>query len=152
MKKLIIGALLCAVAHTSFAKDPQFSDYPAKAYNGKPAKLLLNNETARLFKTRLSAALSQKPVFAGEYVLTGWGCGAECLSYTFVNKRTGQVVEQDFGGETGDEIQKYKLDSNLLITRGSEFDDDYNEIGSNTNYYLMKNGKLELIKKVPNKK
>lgn len=152
MKKLIIGALLCAVAHTSFAKDPQFSDYPAKVYSGKPAKLLLNNETARLFKTRLTASLTQKPVFAGEYILTGWGCGAECLSYTFVNKRTGQVVEQDFGGETGDEIQKYKLDSNLLITRASEFDDDYNEIGSNTNYYLMKNGKLELIKKVPNKK
>lgn len=151
MKKLISLALLCAASHTSFAKDPQFSDYPAKLYNGKPAKLLLNNETAKLFKTRLTASLAQKPVFAGEYVLAGWGCGAECISYTFVNKRTGQVVEQDFGGETGDEIQKYKLDSNLLITRGSEFDSNYNEIGSSTNYFLIKNGKFELLKKVQNK-
>lgn len=151
MKKLIIGAVLCAVAHTSFAKDPQFSDYPAKAYSGKAAKLLVNNETAKLFKTRLSASLNQKPVFAGEYVLASWGCGAGCVSYTFVNKRTGQVIEQEFGGELGDELQKYKLDSNLLISRGSEFDANYNEIGSSTNYYLMKNAKLELIKKVPNK-
>ncbi|WP_151765743.1 hypothetical protein [Acinetobacter colistiniresistens] len=151
MKKLISLALLCAVAHTSFAKDPQFKEYPATVYNGKPAKLLLNNETAKLFKTRLTAALSQKPVYAGEYVLAAWGCGTECVSYTFVNKRTGQVVDQGFGGEMGDEIQNYKLNSNLLIARGSELDDDYNEIGSSTNYYVMKNGKLQLIKKVPNK-
>lgn len=152
MKKLFIGALLCAIAHTSFAKVPQFNDYPAQIYSGKPAKLLLNNETAKLFRTRLSASLSQKPVFAGEYVLTGWGCGAECLSYTFVNKRTGQVVEKDFGGETGDEIIKYKLNSNLLVTRESVFDDEFNEIGSNTNFYIMKNNKLVLIQKIPNKK
>ncbi|MEN5171580.1 hypothetical protein ABE427_02425 [Acinetobacter higginsii] len=151
MKRLISLALLCAVAHTSFAKDPQFNDYPAKVYNGKPAKLLLNNETAKDFKTRLSAALSQKPVYAGEYVLAAWGCGTECVSYTFVNKRTGQVVEQGFGGELGDEIQKYKLDSNLLISKGYEFNENYEEIGTSTNFYLMKNGKLELIKKIPNK-
>ncbi|WP_417211972.1 hypothetical protein [Acinetobacter venetianus] len=151
MKKLISLALLCAVSHISYAKDPQFNDYPANIYNGKPAKLLLNNETAKMFKTRLSEALKSKPVFAGEYVIAGWGCGAGCASYTFVNKRTGQVVEQDFGGETGDEIQKYQLDSNLLIARGSIFDGDYNEIGSTTKYYVMKNSKLMLIKSVPNK-
>ncbi|WP_429168181.1 hypothetical protein [Aeromonas rivipollensis] len=56
---------------------PRKEDYPAPAvYKGKPAKLSLDSELARTFRTRLTAALSQKPVYAGEYVLTGWGCGS----------------------------------------------------------------------------
>lgn len=152
MKRLISMILLCALVQVSFAKTPQFNDYPVKAYNGKPAKILLNNEKAKTYKTRLSSALSQKPVFAGEYVLVSWGCGMGCESHHFVNKRTGQVVEKGFGGEMDiDDIQQYKLNSNLLIAGGSEFDENYNEIGTFTNYYLMKNSKLELIKTLRNK-
>lgn len=151
MKYLIILIILSLGIQNIYAKDIQFTDYPAKVYNGQPAKLLLNNETAKLFKTRLSEALKQKPVYAGEYVLTGWGCGLQCISYIFVNKRTGQVIEHDFGGETGEDILQYKLNSNLLITNATEFDEDYNEIGSATKYYVMKNSKLMLIKSVPNK-
>lgn len=52
---------------------PRTKDYPAPpVYKGKPAKLSLDSELARTFRTRLTAALSQKPVYAGEYVLTGW--------------------------------------------------------------------------------
>jgi len=132
---------------------PQFKDYPSKeAYTGKPAKLLLNNDTAKLFRTRLREALTQEPEFAGEYVMAVWGCGTECRSYTFVNKRTGQVIEQSFGGENGDEPEKFKLNSNLLVAHGTEYDNDYNEIGYHASFYVLENDKFRLIKKVPTEK
>lgn len=132
---------------------PQFKDYPSKeAYTGKPAKLLLNNDTAKLFRTRLREALTQEPEFAGEYVMAVWGCGTECRSYTFVNKRTGQVIEQSFGGEDGDEPEKFKLNSNLLVAHGTEYDNDYNEIGYHASFYVLENDKFRLIKRVPTEK
>ncbi|MCH7333991.1 hypothetical protein [Acinetobacter modestus] len=135
------------------ANVPQFRDYPSKeAYTGKPAKLLLNNDTAKLFRTRLREALTQEPEFAGEYVMAVWGCGTECRSYTFVNKRTGQVIEQSFGGEDGDEPEKFKLNSNLLVAHGTEYDNDYNEIGYHASFYVLENDKFKLIKKVPTEK
>lgn len=135
------------------ANVPQFRDYPSKeAYTGKPAKLLLNNDTAKLFRTRLREALTQEPEFAGEYVIAVWGCGTECRSYTFVNKRTGQVIEQSFGGEDGDEPEKFKLNSNLLVAHGTEYDNDYNEIGYHASFYVLENDKFKLIKKVPTEK
>lgn len=132
---------------------PKFKDYPVEAiYTGKSAKLLLNNDTAKTFRTRLRESLEQEPVFAGEYVLAVWGCGAGCRSYTFANKRTGQVVESNFGGEDGDEPENFKLNSNLLVARGIEYDDDYNEIGYYASFYVLENEKFKLIKRVATEK
>ncbi|WP_051526516.1 hypothetical protein [Alkanindiges illinoisensis] len=149
-KTVIYGVLLSSVSILAHADNnvPQFKDYPAKVYNGKPAKLLLNNQTAKVFKTRLTEALKQKPVYAGEYVLASWGCGTECVFYTFVNKRTGQVLDKGFGGETGEDIKDFKLNSKLLITRKSDFDDNYNEVGSSTNYSVVNNDQFKVIKAV----
>ena len=153
INKIVCGLLLISLSASAYSDDklPQFKDYPAKLYAGKPAKLLLNNETAKLFKTRLSEALKQKPVYAGEYVLASWGCGTQCVSYTFVNKRTGQVLDKDFGGETGDEIKSFKVDSKLLITHTTNYDNDYNVIGGATNFNVIENGKLSVIKKLIDK-
>lgn len=85
-------------SETGSQVSPRAEDYPAPpVYKGKPARLLLDSEFARTFRTRLTATLSQKPVYAGEYVLTGWGCGSSgCYNKVLVNKRTGQALDTVF--------------------------------------------------------
>lgn len=54
--------------------NPRFADYPVtKIYSGPTASLDLSDPRARMFRTRLSAALKDGEVgFAGEYTLVGW--------------------------------------------------------------------------------
>lgn len=136
----------------TFANTPQFKDYPAKVYTGPAAKLKLNNEFAKTFKTRFSSALNQKPTFAGEYVLVSWGCGAGCVVDAFVNKRTGEVVEDSFGGDGEETIEASRLNSKLLVTKETIVDGDYNPIGERVKHYTIENSKFKLIKLVPLKK
>ncbi|MFZ3404834.1 hypothetical protein LCG94_16155 [Aeromonas salmonicida] len=109
---------------------PRREDYPAPAvYKGKPARLSLDSELARTFHTRLTAALSQEPIYAGEYVLTGWGCGSSgCYNQVLVNKLTGKVLDVVFNAyssydindgsdvRVGEWIKSPQIDSNLLTT------------------------------------
>ncbi len=109
---------------------PRKEDYPApEVYKGKPAKLSLDSELAGTFRTRLTAALSQKPVYSGEYVLTGWGYGSSgCYNQVLVNKRTGKVLDTVFNAyssydvsddsdtRVGEWIESPQIDSNLLTT------------------------------------
>lgn len=131
------------------ANTPEFKDYPAASvYTSKPAPLIINNEVAKLYKTRLNAALKQKPVYAGEYVLASWGCGMTCQIYTFVNKKTGQVIEKSFGGETGEEIEKFKINSKLLITHETDLESTQIPAAEFMNFYIIEKDKFKLIKKI----
>lgn len=146
---------MCALPTIAFAQIPKFSDYPAKIYKGPTAKLLLNSEDAKLFRTRLRDALKDKPNFAGEYVMTMWGCGMGCRSYSIVNKRTGQLLSEGFGGEGGEDVKDIEANSRLVITEGAQYmEDDVDEyvshkVGYNRNYYVLKGQKFQLIKRVP---
>lgn len=145
---------------------PRTEDYPAPAaYQGKPAKLSLDSELARTFRTRLTAALSQKPVYAGEYVLTGWGCGSSgCYDQVLVNKRTGKVLDMVFNAyssydvnddsdiRVGEWIESPKIDSNLLTTTKVENSQDGESFIYYTNYYIVEKNKLTLIKTVQDSK
>ena len=149
IRNTLIASILTGLSTISFADSlPEYKDYPASVYTGKTAKLKMNNDTAKSFKTRLSAALKGEPEFAGEYVMAVWGCGTSCIMQTFVSKRTGQVVEQGFGSELGQNVTGTRPDSRLLITHGIEYDNDYNETGEYDFYYVFENGKFKLIKKV----
>jgi hypothetical protein len=133
----------------SSAGNPKFNDYPAPAlYTGPAAKLLLDSEFAREYRTRLKEALLDDPVFAGEYVSTGWGCGTQCYINAFVNKRTGVAVEETFGGESGPYIDTVKIDSSLLVAQGPVHDKDYNQVGYAAFFYALEDGQLKLIKQV----
>lgn len=145
---LIASSIVFALPNSGYT---QFKDYPAKnAYTGKSATLKLNNDTAREYRTRLKDALANnEAVFAGEYAIASWGCGASCVVYTFVNKRTGQVVEDGFGGEMGEQIDSFRLNSRLIVTHGADYDDDFNEVGYFANFYEFKNDKFNLIKRIP---
>ncbi|HAF21422.1 MAG TPA: hypothetical protein DCK93_00685, partial [Blastocatellia bacterium] len=71
---------------------PHFKDYPAsEMYKGATAPLVLTRAD-QTFKTRLRwAAKNQKPNFAGHYILTSWGCGAECVMGAVIDARTGKA-------------------------------------------------------------
>jgi hypothetical protein len=145
---------------------PQTEDYPAPpVYKGKPAKLSLDSELARTFRTRLTAALSQKPVYAGEYVLTGWGCGSSgCYNQVLVNKRTGKVVDAVFNAyssydvsnnsdtRVGEWIESPQIDSRLLTTIKVENSQDGKSFIYYTNYYIIDKNQLTLINTVQDSK
>ena len=140
---------MCALPTIAFAQIPKFSDYPAKVYSGPTAKLMLNSEDAKLFRTRLRDALKDKPNFAGEYVMTMWGCGAGCRSYSIVNKRTGQLLGEGFGGEGGEDVKDIEANSRLVITEGPLYAANDEYLGYNRNYNVLKGQKFQLIKRVP---
>jgi hypothetical protein len=132
---------------------PKFNDYPVKkVYNGKNHPLVLN-EFGKTFKTRLSDAIKyNKPVFAGHYLVTSWGCGTSCVSGGIIDAITGNAfpfpvaimsvypLKPEFENETGREII-YRLDSNLFILAGT-LDDAEDTI----QFYEFKNGEFVLLK------
>lgn len=142
--------MVLSVAMTAtYAGVPQFKDYPSKVYVGPTAKLDVSSEYARDFKTKFNQALKQKPNFAGEYVIATWGCGAGCQSFNFVNKRTGKVLDNEFGGqEEGEMVSEHKASSNLLVTTEDSYDSEYNFLGKSTNFYVLKGDKFQLIKSI----
>lgn len=130
---------------------PRFRDYLVQdVYAGAAAPLDMSSETAKTFRTRLRDALSEGDIAAaGEYVVAGWGCGGGCFYNTFVNKRTGLVIEQGIGGEEGQRIIGMDARSRLVIAEGPELDDDYNEIGYFAYFYELTDDRLTLIGKTP---
>jgi hypothetical protein len=125
---------------------PRFSDYPAaEIYQGPPATLDMTSELARTFETRFGDGLAAEVSTAGEYVFVSFGCGTSCVVGAFVNKRTGQVVEEMLGGETGPQLVGRDVHSNLVIAEGP----DENELGNFAFFYELKDSKLRLFKTVP---
>ncbi|MFV5398421.1 hypothetical protein VXN69_12565 [Acinetobacter baumannii] len=157
MTKFLI-ALIFSIASCTIASAknsiPQYSDYPVRSiYTGKAASLDLSDPDAKLFRTRLSDALKRKPDFAGEYVSTMWGCGANCRSYSFVNKRTGKLLKDGFGGEERQEdLLETKVHSRLLVTQEEIMNDDYEVESITQRFYILENGKFRLIKTIDNLK
>lgn len=153
MKKIVIGFCLSLMLCSSvFAQEkvPQFKDYPVQSvYTGKTAQLDLSDDGVRMFRTRLRDALKEAPNFAGEYVITMWGCGASCRMYSFISKRTGQLLNAGFGGEgNAEDIIASKATSRLLVTEQSEFLDEADEGKVIVRFYVLEKGKLKLLKKV----
>lgn len=138
-----------SLAHAKNAV-PQFKDYPVKSvYTGKTAQLDLSDEGARMFRTRLRDALKEKPDFAGEYVITMWGCGTSCRMYSFVNKRTGKLLSDGLGGEERQEdIVASKANSRLLVTEEENRDENWEVKSITTRFYILDKGKLKQIKSI----
>ena len=106
---------------------PAFAKYPVEArYRGPQAAPSLRPGTAAWqFRTRIREAARQPANFAGHYVLATWGCGAECVSYTIINVKTGAVYFYNrtvccWGTAVPDDFEPVRgqLDSRLLICTG----------------------------------
>ncbi|RZG70709.1 hypothetical protein EXE10_15980 [Acinetobacter sp. WCHAc060033] len=155
MKKILLTLMLMAYSMFSVAvlhaktNVPQFKDYPVKPYIGKTAQLDMTDESARMFRTRLRDALKEQPNFAGEYVITMWGCGASCRSYAFINKRTGKLLAGGFGGEESQEdVIDSRANSRLLVTQEENMNENWEVESVTTRFYLFENEKFKLLKSV----
>ena len=131
---------------------PRFSDYAVNEhFAGKTAPLVLAKQS-RQFCTRLREAAQEKPNFAGHFIVTSWGCGAECVQGAIIDARTGHVFMLPTTlccwGNVDDKFNpiEYRLNSKLIILSGArnEKEGDYA-----ARYYKFENNKLVLIKTVP---
>ena len=104
MKKLaayLCFALACiSTSHAETIAGYSFEKYPAKIYNGKQAPLKLGDWSS--FRTRLKEAHKDGEInFAGNYIVTTWGCGTSCVSGSMIDKRTGKVYDIPLGETEG---------------------------------------------------
>ncbi len=153
MQKIMLGLCLHFMLISSvFAQTqvPQFKDYPVQSvYTGKTAKLDLSDEDVRAFRTRLGDALKESPNFAGEYVVTMWGCGASCRMYSFMSKRTGKLLHAGFGGEGNQEdVIASKANSRLLVTQEENRNEKWELESLTVRFYVLEKGKFKLLKTV----
>jgi len=134
---------------------PRFKDFPAgEIYKGPTASLVLTRAD-QSFKTRLrSAAKSQKPNFAGHYILTTWGCGAECVMGAVIDAQTGRVYWWNFSiccwGTNVDEKFnpiEFRPDSRLIVFSGLRNEKDGDD-GAHF-YRFDDNGRFVHIRSVP---
>lgn len=100
---IFFNLLNCAFAIDDIKELPSYanlyspSDFPEKTDQGLHLKSLdLQSPSARLFRTRLKEAAKEAPNFSGNMVVATWGCGSGCLSFAFVNLKTGKVWFPDF--------------------------------------------------------
>ena len=131
--------LLCVILHgASVEATPRFSDFPADTYTGPIAKARLTDVKSRQYASRLRATAKGKVNFAGNRVLTIWGCGASCVMAATVDAKTGGVAWIPFTlccwNQDIAEPLEFRADSRLLIAHGSR-----NETGdgSAVNYYIF---------------
>ncbi|MBT8448093.1 MAG: hypothetical protein KJO69_00275 [Gammaproteobacteria bacterium] len=162
MKKvllLILFLLLSVAANTGELEAHEFSDFAVKKqYSGKVATVILATETEKMFRTRLSKTAEKEVNFAGEYVLTSWGCGSSCTVAAAVSLRTGQVSFMPGTiccNNSDHRTLDYQSASRLLITtgyinEGGIYGRHYYEINDNGFVYLKTEKLIEFSDKNPN--
>lgn len=124
---------------------PVFSDFPAKPFNGRQARLQIVSAKDRKYATRLHQLSGQKPNFAGHYTLVSWGCGASCVMGAAIDAESGKVTWLPFTICCWDlsvtEPLEFRRNSRLLIAHGSR-----NESGSGDYYYQIDSDGFVLVK------
>jgi len=126
---------------------PKFSEYLSDIYDGPRAKVNLITDFDKNFRTRIRNTQSQPINFAGEYILSTWGCGTSCLMGVAVSARTGQVVELPGSvccWKGAGERTIFKKNSRLLVLAGL-----INENGQHgAHFYELNNNEFIHIKTI----
>jgi hypothetical protein len=130
---------------------PKFEDFPVSLWKGsKRALSLSSHPRARTFRTRLREAWSGDVNFAGNFIITYWGCGTNCLFGAVIDAKTGKVFfpEELLGmgvGLPGSDIERepfrFRKDSNLFIFYGAMGED----ADVATNWMLWEGGRFVRI-------
>ncbi len=155
IKSMLVAMLalpLLAVSAAAQNRVPQFKDYPmTETYTGKTAPLVLTGD-ARMFRTRLRAAAKKQPNFAGQYILTTWGCGSGCLAGAVIDAKTGKVYEfphtlccWEADADENFRPLEFRLNSRLIVFSGvrNEADGD-----NGAHFYKFENGRFTHIRSV----
>lgn len=143
----LMFSFLAIITFSSFvftqASAPEFDGYSvAKIFRGSPAKIRLITRQDRLFRTKIKEAANKKVNFAGQYILTKWGCGSGCSTVVAIDAKTGRVYwfPRDFSA-MGIE---YRINSRLVKIPG-EMADASNYF---SHFFEFVNGKFVFIKTV----
>lgn len=141
-------------------KAPDFKEYPADVYAGKPAPLnLRSNRMARTYRTSIREQLNERGInFAGHYTIAVMGCGAGCSITAIVDARTGvayfpseldgwSVEPGVYDFADNEDVQTFRADSLLLKIIGAP------RLGAKESwgpggiyYYEWKNNRLKQLK------
>jgi hypothetical protein len=131
----------------SKTRPPMLGDFPVKQiFKGSTAKLdLKSNRDGYMFKTRLQAAGTGHPNFAGHYIVAEWGCGSNCQSSMMIDAVDGKI----YNGTVTDRGSIFRLSSNLMIadppmTGGRAYDDDP-VAHRGARYYVLRKNALHQI-------
>jgi hypothetical protein len=146
---------------------PRFKDYPAQPYAGvNAAPDVRSDPRSRMYRTQLRGWASEKPNFAGHYILATWGCGTGCTQIAVIDALTGKVFHPP-GARTNSVVNvhdellvngdssprradfgalRYSADSRLLVLIGTP-----EERGENRgiSYFVWENDGLRRIRFVP---
>jgi hypothetical protein len=119
---------------------PRFKDYPATPYAGPNATPDVRSDPrSRMYRTLLKGWATEKPNFAGHYILATWGCGTGCTQIAVIDAitekvfhppgaRTNSVVDVHeellVGGDTSPRradfgALRYSVGSRLLVLIGT---------------------------------
>lgn len=147
--KAIAVFLLCnGIVQAQTKGVPRFEDFQVTSqFTGQPAPPKLTHPRAKLYRSTIRDQVSAGPNFAGQYTLTKWSCGPNCVSFAIGAARTGRlylhptlkrvyvVTDQD------EDVLQFSLGSQLLIVAGRR-----NGQGSGRYYYKWDGQRLRLIR------
>ena len=113
------------------ARAPEFKQYPADVYAGKPASLNLRSHgMARMYRTSIREQLHEQGInFAGHYTIAVMGCGTGCSITAIVDARNGNAYfPRELNGWNVDpgvydladdeDVRTFRTDSRLLKIMG----------------------------------
>ncbi len=93
-----------------------------------------------------------KPNFAGHYIVSTWGCGAECIMGAVIDANTGKVYWLPstvccWGFDVGEKFQpiEFRLDSRLIVFSGER---DEKEGDNGKHFYEFKDNKFVHIQSI----
>src|SRR5574343_632720 len=90
MKKILLSAIITMtlIACKENTEKPN-------ATSSEKAKIdFKSNETAKAYKTAILESYKDGKVnFAGNYIITTWGCGTSCISGAMVDVRDGKIYD-----------------------------------------------------------
>ena len=131
---------------------PEFKNYPAiERYQGRNAPLVLTRDDM-MYRARLREAARKKPNFAGHYIVTNWGCGAECVMGAVIDANTGKVYWLPhtvccWGFDVSDKFEpiEFRLDSRLIVFSGER---NEKEGDNGKHFYEFKGNKFVHIESI----
>ena len=132
---------------------PRFEAFPAAS--GPPAlnAPLIIGRREMTYRTRLRAAATERPNFAGHYILASWGCGTECLMGAAIDARTGRVTFLPFATccfsmapEGTQDMVAFRPDSTLIVLLGAR---DGREADIGAHEYRIEGDRFVHIRRVP---
>ena len=146
---------------------PRPQDYPAKPYTGSNAAPDVSSDPrSRRYRTQLRGWATEKPNFAGHYIVATWNCGTGCTEIAIIDAINGKIfhpagarsnsssdVDVDLLVDEGSSPRRadfgslrYSVDSRLLVLFGVPENRMENR---GISYFVWENDVLKRIRLVP---